>query len=67
MSPCTRAEAIKTYLVRERGVDETRVSVRSAGATKALDTGTSPAARARNRRVEVIFVPEGATPPEDDD
>jgi hypothetical protein len=24
-------------------------------------------ARARNRRVEVIFVPEGATVPEDDD
>jgi outer membrane protein OmpA-like peptidoglycan-associated protein len=63
----TRAEAVKSYLVRERGVDESRVSVRSAGASRLLDTGTTAAARARNRRVEVIFVPEGAAAPEEDD
>ncbi len=63
----TRAEAIKSYLVKERGVDESRVSVRTAGATKLLDTGTSAPAHARNRRVDVIFVPEGASAPEDDD
>jgi outer membrane protein OmpA-like peptidoglycan-associated protein len=61
----TRAEAIKTYLVKERGIEEARISVRSAGATKPLATGTSVADRARNRSVEVVFVPEGATPPED--
>ena len=62
-----RAEAVKTYLVKERGVDEARITTRSAGATRPLDTGKSAAARAKNRRVEVIFVPEGATLPEDDD
>ena len=62
-----RAEAVKDYLVKERGVEESRITVRSAAATKPLDTGTDAAARARNRRVEVIFVPEGATAPEDDD
>ncbi len=62
-----RAEAIKTYLVKERGVEEARISVRSAAATKPLDSGTSAAARAKNRRVEVVFVPEGAVSPEDDD
>ena len=62
-----RAEAVKTYLVKERGVDEARVSVKSAGASKPLDTGTSAVSRAKNRRVEVVFVPEGATAPEDDD
>ncbi len=62
-----RAEAIKDYLVKERGVEEARVSVRSAGASKPVDTGTSAAARAKNRRVEVVFVPEGASLPEDDD
>lgn len=62
-----RGEAIKDYLVKERGVEESRVSVRSAGSTRPLDTGTTVAARAKNRRVEVIFVPEGATAPEDDD
>lgn len=62
-----RAEAIKDYLVKERGVEDARVSVRSAGSSKPMDTGTSAAARAKNRRVEVVFVPEGAAAPEDDD
>ncbi len=61
-----RAEAVKAYLVKERGVEESRVTARSAAASRPLDTGTSPAARAKNRRVEVIFVPEGATVPEGD-
>jgi outer membrane protein OmpA-like peptidoglycan-associated protein len=59
-----RAEAVKRYLTAERGVDASRISIRSAGASKPLDTGTSASARARNRRVDVIFVPEGATAPE---
>lgn len=54
-----RAEAAKTYLVRERGIEESRVSVRSVGATQPREAGSSR----RNRRVELIFVPEGATPP----
>ena len=55
-----RAEAAKTYLVRDRGVEEARVSVRSAAATQPRAAG-SPLS---NRRVELIFVPEGAVPPE---
>ncbi len=62
-----RAEAIKSYLVKERGVDEARVTARSAAASKPLDTGTTAVARAKNRRADVTFVPEGATLPEDDD
>ena len=62
-----RGEAVKTYLVKERGIEESRITVRSAAATKPLDTGTTAMARAKNRRVELIFVPEGATAPEDDD
>ncbi len=50
-----RAEATKTYLVRERGVSDSRVTTRGMGAASS--------AGANNRRVEVIFVPEGATPP----
>ena len=61
-----RAEAVRAYLVRERGIEESRITVRSAAATKPLDTGTDAAARARNRRVEIWFVPEGATAPEMD-
>jgi outer membrane protein OmpA-like peptidoglycan-associated protein len=60
----TRAEAVKSYLVRERGIEEARITARSAGATKPLDRGATPAARSRNSRVEVVFVPEGASLPE---
>lgn len=56
----TRAEAAKDYLVRERGVEESRISVRSAAATRPLDGGRSAVARSRNRRVEIIFLPPGA-------
>jgi outer membrane protein OmpA-like peptidoglycan-associated protein len=59
-----RGEAAKSYLV-QGGVDESRINVRSAGATQPADTGRTRAARASNRRVEVIFVPEGATLPEE--
>jgi outer membrane protein OmpA-like peptidoglycan-associated protein len=62
-----RGEAVKAYLVKERGIEESRITVRSAAATKPLDTGTDAMARAKNRRVELIFVPEGAVAPEDDD
>jgi outer membrane protein OmpA-like peptidoglycan-associated protein len=62
-----RGEAVKAYLVKERGIEESRITVRSAAATKPLDTDTSAMARAKNRRVELIFVPEGAVAPEDDD
>lgn len=62
-----RAEEVKDYLVKQRGVDESRISVRTAGAAQPADTGTSLASRAKNRRVQVVFVPEGASVPEDDD
>jgi outer membrane protein OmpA-like peptidoglycan-associated protein/opacity protein-like surface antigen len=54
-----RADATKDYLVKERGIDATRVTTRAA----APDTGADAAARAGNRRVEVWFVPEGAAEP----
>ena len=60
-----RAEAAKNYLVTERGIEEARITTRSAAATKPVDTSGTAEGRARNRRVEVIFVPEGATVPED--
>ena len=61
-----RAEAVRNYLVEERGVDGVCITARSVGSTRPLDTGKSAAARAKNRRIDVIFVPEGATVPEDD-
>ena len=48
-----RADAVKTYLVRERNIDATRVTTRAASGPDA-----------EGRRVEVWFVPEGATEPQ---
>ena len=62
-----RSESVKIYLLKERGIEEVRITAKSGGSKKPVDTGTSATARAKNRRVEVIFVPEGATVPEDDD
>jgi outer membrane protein OmpA-like peptidoglycan-associated protein len=62
-----RAEGVKSYLVTERGVAEARITARSAADSKPLDTAKNARARAKNRRVDVVFVPEGATVPEDDD
>ena len=54
-----RAEAVRDYLVRERGIDTARIEVRAATAT----AGADATAQAANRRVEVWFVPEGAAVP----
>jgi outer membrane protein OmpA-like peptidoglycan-associated protein len=56
-----RADAVKAYLVKERGIDETRIEVRTVGSTRPA----SETERGTNRRVQVIFVPEGGTAPED--
>ena len=55
----TRANAVRDYLVRERGIDTARIEVRAATAT----AGADATAQAANRRVEVWFVPEGAAVP----
>jgi outer membrane protein OmpA-like peptidoglycan-associated protein/outer membrane protein W len=59
-----RANAVKDYLATERGIEASRITVRSAGATKPLETGADAAAQSANRRVEVWFVPEGAKTPD---
>lgn len=68
-----RAEAVRDYLV-EKGVDPARITVIALGETRPLvpnahpDGSDDPAARARNRRVEIaIALPEaaGATKPAD--
>lgn len=59
-----RATAVKDYVVQERGIDASRVTVRSVAASKPKNTGTDAAAHASNRRVEVWFVPLGAKDPD---
>jgi len=58
-----RAGAVRDYLVTGRSIDTARITVRSVGSTKMVATGSDEASM-QNRRVEVWFVPEGATGPE---
>lgn len=50
-----RAEAVKQALV-ERGVESARLSAEGLGPARAIADNTTPAGRARNRRVEVYVI-----------
>ena len=56
-----RAENAKAYLVKDKKIDAARIEVRDVGTTVPADTGKTQDAHKKNRRVEMIFVPEGAT------
>jgi outer membrane protein OmpA-like peptidoglycan-associated protein len=55
-----RAENAKAYLVKDKKIDAARIEVRDVGTTQPADTGKTQDAHNKNRRVEMIFVPEGA-------
>lgn len=55
-----RAENIKRYLIREKGIDSSRIVTRNFAGQKPY-----PGGRGKNRRVELWIVPQGAEmPPE---
>ncbi|MBI4468170.1 MAG: OmpA family protein [Acidobacteria bacterium] len=56
----SRAENVKKYLVRDKRIDPARIEVRSFGSSRPDPGGN----RARNRRVELYIVPEGADRPQ---
>ena len=49
-----RAKAVKTYL-EGKGISGTRVKTVGYGPSKPIAPNTTPAGRAKNRRVEIIF------------
>jgi flagellar motor protein MotB len=50
-----RADAVRQYLV-SKGVDANRVSSEGFGDSKPKDAGTTPTAKAKNRRVEIVVL-----------
>ena len=52
-----RATTVARYLIEKRAVDPVRVSVAAYGEYKPVDTNTTDEGRARNRRIEILFVP----------
>ena len=56
-----RAEQVRRYLV-ERRIEAARLTVKACGAARPAVAAGVPAARAANRRVEVVRVGEGGSP-----
>jgi OmpA-OmpF porin, OOP family len=48
-----RAEAVKKLLV-DQGIDAARLTTKGYGATKPIDSNTTPEDKANNRRVEFV-------------
>lgn len=48
-----RAQAVKTYLVRQ-GIDESRIETESVGEAKPVASNSTASGRAQNRRAEII-------------
>jgi long-subunit fatty acid transport protein/outer membrane protein OmpA-like peptidoglycan-associated protein len=53
-----RAEATKTYLVKEKKLDANRIGAEAAPPVK----GTTDEEKKKNRRIEIMFYPEGTKP-----
>jgi outer membrane protein OmpA-like peptidoglycan-associated protein len=49
-----RAEAVKTVLVSQFGIDGARLSTKGLGSTKPVASNNTPQGRAENRRVEFV-------------
>lgn len=58
-----RAETVAAYLAN-RGISYDHMFVRGAGELAPIADNNNPAGRAKNRRVDLVFYPAGATPPE---
>ncbi len=50
-----RAEAVKTILVKEYGIDETKLTTEGRGETQPIADNKTAEGKAQNRRVEFIF------------
>ena len=49
-----RANAVRDYLVRQQGIERSRIDTRGYGESRPVASNTTAAGRAQNRRVEVI-------------
>ena len=53
-----RARSLRDHLVSRHGASRSQIQIEGRGENEPLDRGTSPAAHARNRRVELLWISE---------
>jgi len=51
-----RAAAVKEYLIKEAGVDSSKITAVGYGVAKPVADNKTAAGRARNRRVEILIL-----------
>ena len=55
-----RAQAVVDYLVSKRGLDSSRVTAIGYGETRPITSNDTAAGRQKNRRVEIIILPQSS-------
>lgn len=56
-----RATAAARYLIEHCKISSSRIVIHSHGSTRPISSNETEEGRAKNRRIEIIFVPAGAT------
>jgi chemotaxis protein MotB len=55
-----RAKAVVTYLVQQHGIDPARLTAIGYGEERPIDSNDTAAGRQKNRRVEIIILPQAS-------
>jgi len=50
-----RADAVRTFIIEQHGVDAGRLTAKGFGETKPVASNATDEGRAKNRRVEAVF------------
>jgi len=53
-----RAESVRNYIIKKFGIDADRLSAKGFGSSKPVATNKNASGRAKNRRIEAVFICE---------
>lgn len=53
-----RAESVRNYIIKKFGIDADRLSAKGFGSSKPIATNKKASGRAKNRRIEAVFICE---------
>ena len=53
-----RAESVRSYIIKKFGIDGNRITAKGYGSTKPVASNKTAAGKAKNRRIEAVFICE---------